>query len=211
MAESEEKRAMSRFDRDGGRILINHSATAAAIARTPPDAKDPHFDQHQILPNLIAFVYIFTAYGLGLHFVLTGDAFKRWLFGVPLLAHGMTMAGYMVHECAHETIVHFKQGHTLHLWAVRNKQQAHAVLGNIMTWICGAAYTPFHVLQDRHVDHHNTTVDVLTFDFQALLNHPSVPGRAFRAFILAQEWAYIPAVEWMVISSSDTPLTKFPL
>ena len=55
-----------------------------------------------------------------------------WAIRLPatlLLAHGMIIAAYLVHECGHNSIFR------------RNRHNV--ILGRIMTWFCGAAYGTF--------------------------------------------------------------------
>ena len=92
-----------------------------------------------------------------------------------LLAHAMTIAAYMVHECGHNTV--FRR--------IRHNQY----LGRFLTWICGASYGTFEDIRYKHMRHHVDNDDVVWFDYeQFFLNHPIVL-RATRVL----EWFYIPA------------------
>lgn len=110
----------------------------------------------------------------------------------------MTMAAYMVHECAHGSILTFKLDSPFYALSRRFHKRSHAVLGSVMLWICGAAYTPYHVIRYCHLRHHSTTADVTSWDFHSLLEHPSRPAKLLRTVTVAAEWAYVPLVEWMV-------------
>ena len=72
-----------------------------------------------------AVLYAVSAYCLGFS-GLWVEAVMVNFFAVLLLAHGMVIAAYMVHECGHNTVF---------------RQNAHnARLGTFLTWVCGAAY-----------------------------------------------------------------------
>ena len=92
-----------------------------------------------------------------------------------LLAHGMTIAAYMVHECGHNTV--FRR--------VRHNEY----LGSALTWICGASYGTFEDIRYKHMRHHVDNDDVVWFDYEKFfLEHPLVL-RATRVL----EWLYVPA------------------
>ena len=113
-----------------------------------------------------------------------------WLFGLAglfhdnlifnagatlLLAHGMIIAAYMVHECGHNTV--FRR--------VRHNEQ----LGSALTWICGASYGTFADIRYKHMRHHVDNDDVVWFDYEKFfLEHP-LALRVTRVL----EWFYIPA------------------
>lgn len=92
-----------------------------------------------------------------------------------LLAHGMIIAAYMVHECGHNTV--FRR--------VRHNER----LGGALTWICGASYGTFSDIRYKHLRHHVDNDDVVWFDYEKFfLEHPLVL-RVTRLL----EWCYIPA------------------
>ena len=71
--------------------------------------------------------YSLLAYGLGIAGLFDG----RWLVNagaILLLAHGMTIAAYMVHECAHNSVFRTKRHN--------------ARLGRVLMWICGEGEAP---------------------------------------------------------------------
>ncbi|MEX2122935.1 MAG: fatty acid desaturase [Woeseia sp.] len=92
-----------------------------------------------------------------------------------LLAHGMIIAAYMVHEC----------GHNLVFRRIRHNQY----LGRFLTWICGASYGTFEDIRYKHLRHHVDNDDVVWFDYEKFfLDRPAV----LRATQIL-EWFYIPA------------------
>ncbi len=121
-----------------------------------------------------ALAFAFAAYGAG----LTGLFSASWpvnLVATVLLAHGMVIAAYMVHEAAHNTV--FRD-------PVHN-----ARLGTALTWLCGACYSRFEDIRYKHFRHHVDNDDVVWFDYERFFReHPRLL-RLTRAL----EWLYVPA------------------
>jgi len=121
-----------------------------------------------------AVLYAFGAYLLG----LAGLFNASWLVnGVAtlLLAHGMIIAAYMIHECGHNLV--FK------------RQRDNTRLGRILSWICGAAYGTYEDMRYKHFRHHVDNDDVVWFEYDEWFEkHPAVL-RVTRSL----EWFYIPA------------------
>ena len=107
----------------------------------------------------------------------------HWALYVPatlLLAHGMTISAYMIHECAHNTV--FASG------------RHNAVLGRVMSWFCGAAYGTYEDMRYKHFRHHVDNDDVVWFDYDGFFErHP-----AFTKVVRVLEWFYIPAHDLMM-------------
>ena len=121
-----------------------------------------------------AVAYALLAYGFGIAGILHSNL---WVNGgaMLLLAHGMTIAAYMVHECGHNTV--FRR--------IRHNEY----LGQFLTWICGASYGTFQDIRYKHMRHHVDNDDVVWFDYEKFfLDHPLVL-RATRSL----EWLYIQA------------------
>ena len=118
--------------------------------------------------------YALLAYGLGFA-GLFGDS---WLVNVVAtlgLAHGMTIAAYMLHECAHSTVF--------------ERKQDNARLGRFLTWICGAAYGTYEDIRYKHFRHHVDVDDVVWFDYDRFFREHPLALRTIQAL----EWCYIPA------------------
>ena len=99
-----------------------------------------------------AIIYAISAYLLG----FAGLFNESWivnLLSTLLLAHGMTIAAYMIHECGHNTV--FRDN--------RNN----ARLGVFLTWLCGAAYGTYEDIRYKHFRHHVDNDDVVWFDYEA--------------------------------------------
>jgi fatty acid desaturase len=128
--------------------------------------------------------------GLQYYGAATGWALLAWLVGFAglfaenpginvvatlLLAHGMIVAAYLVHECAHNLVFH--------------KARHNARLGNLMSWLCGASYGTFDDIRYKHFRHHVDNDDVVWFDYDAFFERHPFVTRLTRAL----EWLYIPA------------------
>jgi len=94
---------------------------------------------------------------------------------VLLLAHAMTIAAYMIHECGHNLVFE----HSRH----------NANLGRFMSWLCGAAYGTYEDMRYKHFRHHVDNDDVVWFDYDVFFDrHPVIT-----AVTRVLEWLYIPA------------------
>ncbi|MDH3615458.1 MAG: fatty acid desaturase, partial [Gammaproteobacteria bacterium] len=94
--------------------------------------------------------YAFIGYGLG----FAGLFHEHWLVNIIamlLLAHSMTIAAYLIHECGHNLVF----AHSRH----------NAVLGRTMSWLCGAAYGTYEDMRYKHFRHHVDNDDVVWFDY----------------------------------------------
>lgn len=132
-----------------------------------------------LLPNLLAWSYMMAAYLFGFAAIM---AASPWLnaAGVLLLAHGMVIAAYFIHECAHDS---------LFMDSAHNRRA-----GEILLWICGASYSDYEAIRHKHVRHHMDRADVVSFDFRVrLLSYPKL-----LKLIQTLEWFYIPALEIMM-------------
>jgi omega-6 fatty acid desaturase (delta-12 desaturase) len=121
-----------------------------------------------------AFAYVITAYLLG----FAGLFQASWAINLTatlFLAHAMTIAAYLIHECGHNLVFR------------RHQDNAH--LGRFMSWICGAAYGTYEDMRYKHFRHHVDNDDVVWFDYEQFFeNHPAV-----LRFVQFLEWFYVPA------------------
>ena len=92
-----------------------------------------------------------------------------------LLAHGMVIAAYLVHECGHNLVF--------------RKARHNALLGRFMTWLCGASYGTYEDIRYKHFRHHIDNADVVWFDYDAFFERHPLVTRATRVL----ERFYIPA------------------
>jgi fatty acid desaturase len=132
-----------------------------------------------VWPNTLALAFVLAGWPLGI--ALLGQP-AWWLnaAGVLLVVVTLTWSAYFIHEFAHQAI--FKTPQANERW------------GTLMSWINGSCFARFADLRKKHMRHHVERADVITFDAQAFLRaHPLV-----RRVVLALEWAYIPAVEFVM-------------
>ncbi len=132
-----------------------------------------------VWPNTLALAFVLAGWPTGI--ALLGQP-AWWLnaAGVLLVVVTLTWSAYFIHEFAHQAI--FKTPQANERW------------GTLMSWINGSCFARFADLRKKHMRHHVERADVITFDAQAFLRaHPLV-----RRLVLALEWAYIPAVEFVM-------------
>ncbi|MFT7879025.1 MAG: fatty acid desaturase [Sulfurimonas sp.] len=141
-------------------------------------AKHFRFDD-ALLPNLLAWGYMFSAYIFGFAAILA-DAWWLNVLGILFLAHAMVIAAYFVHECAHESL--FKK-------SIDNQ-----LFGELLLWLCGASYSAYEAIKHKHVRHHMDRADIVSFDFRTRLQQYPKLLKLIRVL----EWFYIPALEIMM-------------
>jgi fatty acid desaturase len=121
-----------------------------------------------------ALTYAVVGYVLGWA-GLFNDSLLVNLAAMLLLAHAMTIAAYLIHECGHNLV--FKSG------------KDNARLGRLLSWLCGAAYGTYEDMRYKHFRHHVDNDDVVWFDYeQFFASHPRT--LQVTRFL---EWFYIPA------------------
>jgi len=135
-----------------------------------------------------AVTYAVVGYGMG----FAGLFVEQWavnFLATLLLAHAMTIAAYTIHECGHNLVFE----HSRH----------NAVLGRVMSWLCGAAYGTYEDMRYKHFRHHVDNDDVVWFDYDKFFaTHPVITS-ATRFF----EWLHIPAHD--LIMHTVMVLTSF--
>jgi fatty acid desaturase len=130
--------------------------------------------------NVLALAYTLGGYALGVWLLTVGPWYLN-LLGVLLTGHTLVYAAYFIHEFAHQAI--FRDPEANNRW------------GELMSFITGASYAPFQALRRKHMRHHIDRADVVTFDYKAWLRRS--PPWVTR-LVLALEWAYITAVEFVM-------------
>ncbi len=132
-----------------------------------------------LLPNALAWTYMFTAYFFGFIAILTDPLWINAL-GVFFLAHSMVIAAYFIHECAHDSL--FK------------KNRYNQMFGELLLWMTGASYSDYKAVRHKHIRHHMDRADIVSFDFRTRLQaYPNV-----LKLMEILEWFYIPALEIMM-------------
>ncbi|MFK8021619.1 MAG: fatty acid desaturase [Pseudomonadales bacterium] len=92
-----------------------------------------------------------------------------------MLAHGMIIASYLLHDCAHN--------------AVFRTNKNNARLGTFLCWLNGASYGTYEDVRYKHFRHHVDNDDVVWFDYDTFFNrHPLLTK-----VVHGLEWLYIPA------------------
>jgi fatty acid desaturase len=128
------------------------------------------------IPNTIAIGYATLGHVAAL-LLLAHGTWPAVIAGILLATHTMVIAAYLIHEAAHFTL--FRD-------PAHNRRT-----GEVMAWICGAAYVSFERIRHMHLRHHRDRADVTVFDYKALLkSHPVLRGTVY-----ALEWMHVPAVE----------------
>ena len=127
-------------------------------------------------PNTYAILYVLTAYIIGLLLMLS-SAFSLNFAGILLFAHAMVIAAYLVHECAHNSVF--------------RKNSYHRWLAEVLLWICGASYSDYDDIRQKHVRHHTDKADIVLFDYRKKIT--AYPKLLKAVYIF--EWLYIPAME----------------
>ncbi|HTV53020.1 MAG TPA: fatty acid desaturase [Steroidobacteraceae bacterium] len=131
-------------------------------------------------PNTLAILYTLLGWPLGIWLLLRPE-WSLDALGVLLTAHALVYSGYLLHDCAH---------HAIFTTAAANDR-----LGVLMSWINGACLATYQKLKKKHLRHHADRLDVVTFDYRAALK--AAPSWV-RRLVLALEWAYLPAVEFLM-------------
>lgn len=130
-------------------------------------------------PHAAALTYALGAYASG----MAGLFAEQWslqFIATLLLAHGMVVAAYLVHECAHNTVF--------------VSQAANRRLGAALVWLVGAGYGRYDDLRRKHLRHHAERADVIAYDHRTLLlRHPWLLKAVQTA-----EWLYVPAVDLLM-------------
>ena len=131
-------------------------------------------------PNLAVICYILTGWPCGVWMLTRPDVWLN-VSGVLLAAHTLICSAYLIHDCAHHAVFSTTSGNDR--------------LGVLMSWINGACLADYSRLKKKHLRHHADRLDVVTFDYRAAVKRAPVWARTC---VLALEWAYIPAVEFVM-------------
>ena len=130
--------------------------------------------------NVAALAYTLLGYVGGIA-LMVAEPWYANVAGVLLTGHALIYSAYFVHEFAHQSV--FKSAEANDKW------------GALMSWINGSCYAPFQALRRKHMRHHIERADVLTFDYRKFLDESPA---WFRRLVIAAEWAWIPAVEFIM-------------
>jgi len=132
------------------------------------------------LPHSLAILYTLAGWPLGI-WMMARPGLVLDVAGVLLTAHALVISAYLLHDCAH---------HAVFPTAAGNDR-----LGVLMSWLNGSCLANYQRLKRKHLRHHADRLDVVTFDYRAILR--SGPALVRRGVQLL-EWAYVPAVELLM-------------
>lgn len=113
-----------------------------------------------LLPTLLAGGWTALAYTGGIWLCLQPSLAAN-LIGTLALAHGIVIAAYLVHECAHNAVF------TSSAWNAR--------LGTVLNWLTGAVYSPFEQIRHKHMRHHVDRADVVAVNYRQALRRAPKP------------------------------------
>jgi fatty acid desaturase len=133
-------------------------------------------EREGVIPNALAIGYAVLGH-LGALALLMSGSVPGVAAGVVLAAHTMAVAAYLIHEAAHYTLF--------------SAPAANRRVGEVMGWICGAAYASFDRIRHMHLRHHRDRADVTVFHYKRLL----LRHAWLRRTVFALEWCHMPAVE----------------
>tara|TARA_R110001592_G_scaffold6509_1_gene34869 strand:+ start:8364 stop:9377 length:1014 start_codon:yes stop_codon:yes gene_type:complete len=129
-----------------------------------------------MLPNTLAIGYVLLTYFGGWALLCVGTWWSLAL-GVLAVAHGMTIAAYLLHDCGHN--------------ALCKKVEHNTRIGRWMNVITGSHYGTYEDMRYKHMRHHVDNCEPVAFDYRAwLLERP-----ALHKVVRGLEWCYIPGVE----------------
>lgn len=128
-----------------------------------------------------AVAYAVFGYGLGIAGLFSPSPAMNFA-ATLLLAHAMTIAAYLIHECGHNVIFH--------------RHRDNATLGRMMSWLCGAAYGTYEDMRYKHFRHHVDNDDVVWFDYEDFFERHPLTTKIIRLL----EWFYIPAHDLLMHS-----------
>jgi fatty acid desaturase len=160
------------------RTLAPSPPTIKHGARTMSDMANQGLmrEREGVVPNTLAIGYAVVGHAVALALLVSGPQLAV-AAGVLLAAHTMVVAAYLIHEAAHYTLF--------------RTPEANRRVGEVMGWICGAAYASFERIRHMHLRHHRDRADVTVFHYKRLLR-----GHGWlRRIVFALEWCHVPAVE----------------
>jgi len=117
----------------------------------------PNLTQHLrhsdgVWPLTLVLAYILITY-IGGWLLMAHPGFLLPALGVIACGHGMVIAAYLVHDCAHNAL--FK------------KTEHNTRLGKWLNWLSGGSYGTYEDLRYKHTRHHVDNADPISFDYRA--------------------------------------------
>lgn len=137
--------------------------------------------QGSLRSSLLALLYCQLAYFGGFALILSLNPVLM-VIGTLFLSHGMVIASYLIHDCAHNALFILPR--------------YNALVGSVLNWLAGGCYGRFEDVRKQHMMHHVDKADVIEFDYRDyLVRHPIQ-----RRTVEILEWLYVPAVEFIMHS-----------
>jgi fatty acid desaturase len=146
------------------------------MSQTPAAVRIAFRDRAGAGANAVALAWTAAAF-LGAFALMAAHQAVLAVLGVLLCVHAMVLAAYLVHEAAHQS---------LYASHVANRR-----VGELMSFIAGAAYASFERIRHMHIRHHLDRADLACFDLKGLLERHAFVRRLLEIL----EWAYVPATE----------------
>lgn len=129
-----------------------------------------------LIPGISALLYCHFAYFGGFALILSLHPVLMAV-GIFAVSHGMVIAAYLIHDCAHNAL--FKS------------PRHNALTGGLLNWLTGGCYGTFADLRSQHMQHHVEHADIIGFDYRPHLTRHPIQLRIVKIL----EWLYVPAVE----------------
>jgi len=156
------------------------SSTSATFSTRISEDLSSKINQPNYWLNGLALAYVGGGYGLSL-FAISHTALWANLLGVVLLTHTLVWAAYFSHEFMHG--------------AIFRRPKSNALGGKVMLFLTGSWYCRYPALAKYHLAHHKNKADFSPFSLSAFLGQ--LPAW-IRQLIIALEWLYFPAVNFML-------------
>ena len=128
-------------------------------------------------PNHLAIGYAVGGYALALYLITRVGNPLATISGTLLLAHSLVIAGYLLHDAAHN--------------AIFRDTANNARLGKLLNWLVGGSYNDYESIRHKHFRHHADKADVVAFDHARWLQQRPHLLKA----VSVLEFFYIPAYD----------------
>ena len=132
-----------------------------------------------LIPSGVAIAYAFGGFICAIA-LLTHSSWVLNGLGLVLLSSSFSIAAYLIHDCAHNTLF--------------AKNEHHSILGECLGWVTGSCYGTFAGIRRTHLRHHADRVDNVTFDYQVFLKQHL---RLYKT-VCVLEWCYVPAIDFIM-------------
>jgi fatty acid desaturase len=156
--------------------MLNLHAILHGVLTMLAESKKWLRDAEAKYPLLCVIAYILITYVGGWWLLLYGN-WGVFIPSVLILAHGMIISAYLMHECAHNSLF------------VNNTYNTR--LGKQLNMLCGTNFGTYEDIRNKHLHHHVDNCDIVSFDYRSWLKKHHLILAIFKAL----EWMYIPIAE----------------